>query len=69
MSDTPQRWVPVIPPAVPAPVPFSDRRVRSRRDGDVGAVVEIAFLAGALDVLAGVGSPEERLASLLQLIA
>jgi signal transduction histidine kinase len=40
-----------------------------RRDSDIAAHTEIAFLAGCLDVLAGVGSAEERLASLLELIA
>src|SRR5207237_9959117 len=69
MSETPQRRLPVTPPAVPAPPLFSERRVRARRQSDVDAQTEIAFLARSLDVLAGVGSAEERLAALLELIA
>ena len=69
MSESPQRRIPVAPPAVPAPPPFRERRVRTRREADVSAGVEISFLARSLDVLAGVGSAEERLAGLLQLIA
>ena len=69
MSEPPQRRIPVEPPAVPAPPPFRERRVRARREADVSAGVEISFLARSLDVLAGVGSAEERLAGLLQLIA
>ena len=69
MSETPQRRLPVTPPKVPAPPPFNERRLRVRRDSDVAAHTEIAFLAGCLDVLAGVGSAEERLAALLELIA
>lgn len=69
LSDTPQRRLPVAPPTVPAPPPFNERRIRVRRDSDVAAHAEIAFLAGSLDVLAGVGSAEERLAALLDLIA
>ncbi len=69
MSDSPQRRLPVKAPTVPAPPRFSERRVRVRRDSDMAAHTEIAFLAGSLDVLAGVGSAEERLAALLDLIA
>lgn len=64
-----QRRLPMVPPAVPAPPPFAERRQRTRRAIDAAANVEISFLAGAFDVLAGVGSAEERLAALLNLIA
>jgi signal transduction histidine kinase len=69
LIEPPQRRLPVTPPSVPAPPPFTERRVRIRRDADVSAQVEIAFLARSMDVLAGVGSAEERLAALLGLIA
>jgi len=59
----------MVPPVVPAPPPFAERRQRTRRAIDAAANVEISFLAGAFDVLAGVGSAEERLAALLNLIA
>ena len=64
-----QRRLPMVPPVVPAPPPFAERRLRTRRAIDAAANVEISFLAGAFDVLAGVGSAEERLAALLNLIA
>ena len=66
MEQSPQRRLPVVPPAVPAPPPFAERRQRTRRAIDAAAHAEISFLAGAFDVLAGVGSAEERLAALLE---
>ena len=69
MKQSLQRRLPMVPPVVPAPPPFAERRQRTRRAIDAAANVEISFLAGAFDVLAGVGSAEERLAALLNLIA
>jgi len=69
VSDTPQRRLPVQPPTVPAPPRFRERRARSRREADGAAAEEIAFLAGLLDEVAGLGTAEERLAGVLERIA
>jgi signal transduction histidine kinase len=54
---------------VPAPRAFTERRSHARRRADADLATEVGFLARSLDVLAGVGSAEERLAGLLTLIA
>lgn len=69
MREGSPRRLPVTPPAVPAPRTFDERRARTRRRSDSELATEVGFLARSLDVLAGVGSAEERLASLLALIA
>jgi signal transduction histidine kinase len=69
MTDTPQRRLPVAPPGVPAPPHFNERRLRTRRQSDADLATELGFLARSMDALAGVGSAEERLAALLELIA
>jgi signal transduction histidine kinase len=62
-------------PRQPAPrtsasaTPADRPRSRARGGGDPGTASEAVFLARVLDITAGLGSAEERLASLLQLIA
>jgi len=56
-------------PIVAAPPRFVDRRVARRRAEDRVSHREKLLLARALDVLAGDGSAEERLAGLLRLLA
>lgn len=69
MPDSPQRRLPVLPPAVAAPPAHSDRRLRARRRADHNAQEELGFLARCLDVLAGPGTAEEHLAALLDVLA
>lgn len=59
----------VRPPTVPAPPPFVERRTAFRREADRLAHRETALLARSLDILAGGGSAEERLAGVLRLLA
>ncbi|HET9457243.1 MAG TPA: HAMP domain-containing sensor histidine kinase [Candidatus Limnocylindrales bacterium] len=60
---------PVRPPSVAPPPPFRERRATFRRAEDRRTHEERVLLARALDVLAGSGSAEERLAGLLDLLA
>lgn len=60
---------PARPPTVAPPPPFRERRSVHRRTEDRVAHDERALLARALDVLAAAGSPEDRLAGLLDLVA
>jgi signal transduction histidine kinase len=60
---------PVRPPSVAPPPPFRERRASFRRAADRRAHEERVLLARALDILAGSGSAEERLAGLLDLLA
>ncbi len=69
MSAPHQPRPPVVAPAVPPPAPFTERRVRFRREADRIAHEETRLLARALDVLAAAGGPEARLAGLLDLLA
>ena len=69
MSETPTRRLPAAPPAMSAPPKYRDRRLRARRRADHHAQEELTFLAGCLDVLAGRGTAEERLAAILDLLA
>ncbi len=69
MSHLSSRHLPAVPPPVTVPPPFVERRTGSRRQTDIDRDNEIAFLARALDAVAGSGSAEERLAALLDVIA
>ena len=69
MTDSSLRRLPEPAPATAAPPHARDRRVRARRRADHHAHEELAFLSRCLNVLAGSGSAEERLASLLDLLA
>ncbi len=57
------------PPTVARPAPWVERRISSRREEDRLAGRETAFLARALDILAGEEPPEARLGAILQLLA
>lgn len=61
--------LPARPPTVSPPRPFAERRHAYRRSDDQTAHEEKVLLARALDVLASDIEPEERLASLLRLLA
>src|SRR6266496_971731 len=65
----PPSRLPVKAPAIPAPPLYAERRIRHRRVEDRTVHEERAFLARALDVLAADRPAEERLASLLRLLA
>jgi signal transduction histidine kinase len=69
MADQDPARLPVAAPEVPPPPAFVERRTRSRREKDRVAHDETGLLARALDVLAADGTPEERLAGLLDLLA
>jgi signal transduction histidine kinase len=69
MSHRDEPRLPADPPTVPPPPPFRERRVSSRRAADREAHRERVLLARVLDILAGEGSGEERLAGLLDLLA
>ena len=59
----------IEPPKVTPPAPFVERRTRSRRTEDRLARRETALLARSLDILAGGGDVEQRLAGILDLLA
>jgi signal transduction histidine kinase len=61
--------LPPIPPTLPAPPRFVERRVRLRRESDRRVHAERALLARALDDLASQPSAEARLAAILDLLA
>ena len=69
VSDPPQTRLPVVPPNVPAPPRFVERRVSSRRAEDRIVHLETRLLAGALDELAADRSAEARLSGILALLA
>jgi signal transduction histidine kinase len=69
MLDPRQPRLPAQPPSVTPPPPFAERRVAYRRAEDQRVHEERAFLARALDSLAADAPAEERLASLLRLLA
>lgn len=69
MTDHRPERLPVQPPTVAPPPPFTDRRVRYRREEDRVAHTERVLLARALDVLASDTDAEQRLAGLLRLLA
>ena len=69
MDDRTSARLPVAAPDVPPPPVFAERRGSYRRGADQIAPEERRLLARTLDVLAADGSPEERLASLLDLLA
>lgn len=69
MDDRTPARLPVAAPDVPPPPVFVERRVSYRREADRSAHEERRLLARTLDVLAAAGSPEERLAGLLDLLA
>lgn len=69
MGNVTERRLPVPAPVVPAPPRHDERRARARRRTDQHVDREVSFLARSMDVLAGPGSAEERLAAILDLIA
>ncbi len=61
--------LPPIPPAVPPPTRFAERRTAIRRAADRAVHHERALLARSLDVLANAPTAEARLGGVLELLA